>query len=225
MIWELFKVSLTRSCPCCHTKQPKLFPLFPVHPSVLIPCPARSSVSSANISHERILVSLAVGLALCWNLWAPGCPLIPFVGEQRRKKKNKVILGSQMKGFEAHEEKCVYLLSLVTSLSPLAKFITGFPWKIHHCPSPAHLVFRWVLLFKHSSACRLPFHPFLSISVVVARGHRSYFLPWLQSPCCPPSLPLASPRTVHPVPQEGPCSLHKCLGGLYSLPSCHLHPR
>lgn len=39
--------------------------------------------------------------------------------EEEKKKHNKVILGSQMKGFEAHEEKCVYLLSLVTSLSAL----------------------------------------------------------------------------------------------------------
>ena len=67
---------------------------------------------------NEYLISLAIGLALCWNLWAPGYPLIPFVGEQRRKK-NKVILGSQMKGFEAHEEKCVYPLSLVTRLSAL----------------------------------------------------------------------------------------------------------
>ena len=92
--------------------------LFPVHPQCSSPALHIPLLAPLIFLLNEYLISLAIGLALCWNLWAPGYPLIPFVGEQRREK-NKVILGSQMKGFEAHEEKCVYLLSLVTSLSAL----------------------------------------------------------------------------------------------------------
>lgn len=130
VIWELFEIPLTRSCPCFHTiqpvcretTQPKLLsPLcYRCRPSpVLIPCPAHSSVNSANISPEWIphhLISYRFGSVL-----RPLSPWLfpdPFCG-RTEEKKNKVVWGSQMKGFEASEEKCVYLLSPVTSPSAL----------------------------------------------------------------------------------------------------------
>lgn len=73
---------------------------------------------------------------------------------------------------------CLPSLPHDQSLGPLAKFITDFPPKIHHCPSPAHLVFRWVLLFENSLACLLPFHPFHP-SGWGSSSLYGYFLLWL----------------------------------------------
>lgn len=105
---------------------------------------------------------------------------------------------------------CLPSLPRDQPLSPLAKFMAGFLWKIHHCPSPAHLVFCWVLLFGNSFACLLLFHPFLSISTTVAQVHSlySYSPPLIMRspPMLPASLSIVSPSIVHPLPKEGPHS-------------------
>lgn len=159
-------------------------PLQCFYPSLPIPLLILLTVSPEWILHYIISYRFGPISLGAWISGPLGIPWSPLW--ENRGEKNKVIKGSQTKGFEASGEN-VFNFSppWPVSLSFLAKFITSSPWKIHHCLSPAHLVLHWVLLFENSLACLLLFHPFHSSSC----GSSSFTLelfPLLitRPPCC-----------------------------------------
>lgn len=131
-----------------HPAAQALSPFFLSTPQCSSPALRTPSVSSANTSSEWT-APLPVGLALCWNPGLPGHPPDPLCGGTE-EENTQGHPGEPDEGlWNSWRKMCLPSLPGDQSLSPLAKFITGFPWKIHHCPSPAHLVFLcWVLLFK-----------------------------------------------------------------------------
>lgn len=178
---------------------------------MLLPWRAHSSVNLLTVSSEWIpqhIITYRFGSGSV-GAEASGYPRSPLW--ENRGGKKKVVWRRQMKGFEASGEKCVYLLSPVTSPSALwpsswqassGRFITAL---VLHIWSFAEFCFLEILLlvycyFTLSFPSQWLWLKFIH-SVVI-------YPPWLWTlpPMLPASLPIVSPRTVHSLPKEGPHS-------------------
>lgn len=116
-----------------------------------------------------------------------------------------------MKGFEASEEKCVYLLSLVTSPSALQPSSSQ--------ASPGRFITALVLhIWSLAEFCFLknlqPVYCHFTLSFPSQQLRLKFILQLfppltMRPPCCQPCLPIGSPRIVESLPQEGPYSFCK----------------